>query len=331
VASTYSGAPKSAARDAFLARFGQRPIDLPIVGGPGATVIKVVITVRRLLLQHGLPGSDGSFNSIPHPIAGRSLIQTACYPRYLMRWPFGLGRRPLVVSLQSDRCGATMGDKSTTDQHRRVLIADPQPIFRLGFMALVASAHPKWDVAESATLDDHRTQLVSGIFDLLVLEGSLLGGEFMHDAPIRGRVNLAAGIVAVTQPGDSIGALGCLAAGAHATISRTDSAIRMLSTIETVSVSREKHPVPPIADPASANTSPAETTEILNLTNRQIDVLRLLALGSSNKVIARDLGLSVSTVKVHLNTVFRALGARNRVEAVVRARPFQARMLRDVQ
>lgn len=55
-------------------------------------------------------------------------------------------------------------------------------------------------------------------------------------------------------------------------------------------------------------------------------MLRLLATGQSNKVIARDLGLSVSTVKVHLNTVFRALGARNRVEAVVRARPLQDRM-----
>jgi DNA-binding NarL/FixJ family response regulator len=60
------------------------------------------------------------------------------------------------------------------------------------------------------------------------------------------------------------------------------------------------------------------------LTSRQLDVLRLLAKGQTNKVIARDLGLSVSTVKVHLNTVFRALGATNRVEAVVRARPLQA-------
>ena len=70
----------------------------------------------------------------------------------------------------------------------------------------------------------------------------------------------------------------------------------------------------------------ADYKENLNLTPRQFDVLRLLAKGQSNKVIARDLGLSVSTVKAHLNTVFKALGARNRLEAVVRARPFQARM-----
>ena len=70
----------------------------------------------------------------------------------------------------------------------------------------------------------------------------------------------------------------------------------------------------------------ATPAELANLTARQFDVLRLLAKGQSNKVIARDLGVSVSTVKVHLNTVFRILGARNRVEAVILARPFQDRM-----
>ena len=50
---------------------------------------------------------------------------------------------------------------------------------------------------------------------------------------------------------------------------------------------------------------------------RQADVLRLLALGKPNKVIARELDISEATVKVHLLAVFRALGARNRTEAVV--------------
>jgi DNA-binding NarL/FixJ family response regulator len=95
----------------------------------------------------------------------------------------------------------------------------------------------------------------------------------------------------------------------------------MLATINTAMLRRQ----PPTAPGPPA--SHLETSEALNLTSRQMDVLRLLAKGQSNKVIARDLGLSVSTVKVHLNTVFRALGASNRVEAVVRARPFHARMI----
>ena len=57
----------------------------------------------------------------------------------------------------------------------------------------------------------------------------------------------------------------------------------------------------------------------IDLTSRQWDVLRLLAQGKSNKVIARELGITEGTVKVHLLAVFRALDVRNRTAAVVAA------------
>jgi DNA-binding NarL/FixJ family response regulator len=58
------------------------------------------------------------------------------------------------------------------------------------------------------------------------------------------------------------------------------------------------------------------------LTARQLDVLRLLALGKPNKVIARELGVTEGTVKVHLLAVFRALDVRNRTAAVLAAQRF---------
>ena len=202
-----------------------------------------------------------------------------------------------------------------------VLIADPQPVFRLGLVALLASAHADWDVAESDTLEHHRPRLQAPAIDLLILQARLLGVELAGSMPGRLAVNLARNVIAVTEPGDTVGALGCLAAGAHATISRSDPTSRMLATIDAAMMRR---PQPVVS---YSQGYPEGTSDILNLTSRQMDVLRLLAKGQSNKVIARDLGLSVSTVKVHLNTVFRALGATNRVEAVVRARPFHARMM----
>ena len=48
-------------------------------------------------------------------------------------------------------------------------------------------------------------------------------------------------------------------------------------------------------------------------------MLRLLAQGYPNKLIARDLGLSEGTVKVHLLAIYRVLNARNRTAAVVAA------------
>ncbi|HMN20150.1 MAG TPA: response regulator transcription factor [Ottowia sp.] len=69
------------------------------------------------------------------------------------------------------------------------------------------------------------------------------------------------------------------------------------------------------------------------LTERQIDVLRLLSQGQPNKVIGRSLGISEGTVKIHLAAIFRALNARNRTEAVMTARALvdgQARPSRAV-
>lgn len=55
------------------------------------------------------------------------------------------------------------------------------------------------------------------------------------------------------------------------------------------------------------------------LTDRQIDVLKLLAKGRPNKLIARELQISEGTVKIHLAAIFRALHVRNRLEALVAA------------
>jgi DNA-binding NarL/FixJ family response regulator len=56
------------------------------------------------------------------------------------------------------------------------------------------------------------------------------------------------------------------------------------------------------------------------LTTRQVDVLKLIAGGQSNKEIARDLDLSPATIKAHTAAALAALGAGNRAEAVFKAR-----------
>lgn len=221
-----------------------------------------------------------------------------------------------------------MYDGMTSDGSRRVLVADPQPIFRLGLVALLESAYPDWDIVESDTLAEHRAKLQDGSIDLLIVDSGLLGREVAQGLPVGGGMNMWVDIIAVTEAGDTIGALGCLGAGAHATISRFDPTSRILTTIESLAAPHRGKAITRTAPNAAAEPSAEipDTSRLVNLTARQFDVLRLLAKGQSNKVIARDLGLSVSTVKVHLNVVFRALGARNRLEAVVRASPFQNRM-----
>ncbi len=210
------------------------------------------------------------------------------------------------------------------DRQIRVLIVDGQPLFRLGLLNFLESAYPHWDIAESDSLQNSRGLLWEGAMDLLFIDSYLLGQEALQGRTSPNCLSLVSRIVAITPTNDPIVTTGCLGAGARVAFARTDQPSRILAAVDIVAARFDREPASNVS--ANLTSGPAAEAEILNLSARQVDVLRLLATGQSNKVIARDLGLSVSTVKVHLNTVFRALGARNRVEAVVRARPYQDRM-----
>lgn len=78
--------------------------------------------------------------------------------------------------------------------------------------------------------------------------------------------------------------------------------------------------VPPvlISNPPINNLS-TKSTGLKTLTNRQSQVLDLIAQGKSNKQIAYDMGVSESTVKLHINALLRSLHVSNRTQAVVTA------------
>ena len=64
-------------------------------------------------------------------------------------------------------------------------------------------------------------------------------------------------------------------------------------------------------------TASDEATPFEDLTPRETEILALLAEGQSNKVIARNLGISDGTVKLHVKSILRKLGVHSRVEAAV--------------
>ena len=66
--------------------------------------------------------------------------------------------------------------------------------------------------------------------------------------------------------------------------------------------------------------SPYPSALIEPLTERELEVLRLIAEGLTNRQIAERLSVVVGTVKAHNNSIYGKLGARNRVQALARGR-----------
>ena len=78
--------------------------------------------------------------------------------------------------------------------------------------------------------------------------------------------------------------------------------------------------------PSKTATTPPERPEVnasagvpadIGLTERQAQILMLLVQGKPNKLISRELGLSESTVKVHISAILKALHVSNRTQAVI--------------
>ena len=104
-----------------------------------------------------------------------------------------------------------------------------------------------------------------------------------------------------------------LAAGAQGYIAKTSTPAELLDAVRTVlaggsSVTRDfARDVPMIGGIPG---------DVLGLTQRQADVLRLLVQGKPNKTICRDLRLSEGTVKVHVSAILKALNVRSRAQAI---------------
>ena len=76
----------------------------------------------------------------------------------------------------------------------------------------------------------------------------------------------------------------------------------------------------PLPDPAAALPTGPQTGATGNLTQRERQVLALLADGLSNRRIAQDLFISEKTVSVHISHILAKLGVTNRTEAAAAAR-----------
>jgi DNA-binding NarL/FixJ family response regulator len=128
-------------------------------------------------------------------------------------------------------------------------------------------------------------------------------------------------LLLMTEPTDEI--LEALQLGARGVLDRSADATRLVSAIKQT-VAGEITLTPKLAtrlvgEYAAVVSGRRTNTRVTHLSDREIEVLSLLAHGRTNQEIADALCLSVHTVRAHLRGVMQKLGVRNRVEAAAYA------------
>ena len=199
-----------------------------------------------------------------------------------------------------------------------LVVSEHLALVRDGLTALLAGAWTHGGVRSGATMEATTALLAEDPDCVLLIDLQQLGTAWPAGLAGVRRQFPSVRIVVLAEQETRDGILGCLAAGAHGYIAKSASFADLLRAVEAVRGGGVH--VPASLVPAGAGVPmAAPPVRVDLLTGRQRDVLMLMAEGRSTKDIARTLDLAVSTIKVHLAGVYRAVGARNRVEALCRA------------
>jgi len=191
----------------------------------------------------------------------------------------------------------------------RILTVDDHPLLRSGIAALVNAEADMKLVAEASNGQEaidlfrlHRPDVTLMDIQMPKMNGAEaiteIKSEF-HDARI---------IVLTTYRGDAQ-ILRALKAGARAYLLKGQVHRELLDMIRAVHAGQKRIPPDIAAELAEHATDDA-------LSKREIDVLRLVASGNSNKLIADQLSIGEATVKGHVANILSKLGANDRTHAV---------------
>jgi NarL family two-component system response regulator LiaR len=158
-----------------------------------------------------------------------------------------------------------------------------------------------------ARLDEWNPQIV--IADLLMpggIDGIETTRRIREHAP-------SVQVIALTASTDEARMVGVLRAGATGYVRKDADPEVLLAAVRAVAAGRS------YIDPSAAARMVEAAAQFEDLTGRELDVMRQLSQGHSNKEIANALFISEETVKTHVSSVLAKLNAGNRAQAIVQA------------
>ena len=207
----------------------------------------------------------------------------------------------------------------------KVLVVDDHPVVRDGLATLLRQLGPDTvvleagDTAEALALVAQHDDL-----DIVVLDIVLPGLDGLDAIAEFGRARPELPVIVLSSSEDAQTARRALAHGALGYVPKSASRHTLLSAVQLVMSGEIYVPALILSEVLSPPTAPdwrlGGQTGAPALTDRQIEVLRLVAEGRTNLTIAVELGLSEKTVKAHVTAIFKAMNVINRTQAAALAR-----------
>ncbi|MGA7918588.1 MAG: response regulator transcription factor [Candidatus Acidiferrales bacterium] len=191
----------------------------------------------------------------------------------------------------------------------RIALVDDHPLLRQGLAALVADQSDMKLVSEASNGLEAIDQFRVNRPDIVLMDLQMPGMNGIDAMiAIRSEFPEARFIVLTTYTGD-VQIVRALKAGARAYLLKSLLHRELLETIRTVYAGHKRIP-PEVAAKLADHAADDE------LTPREIEVLRLIATGNANKLVADQLSITEETVKAHVKNILSKLDANDRTHAV---------------
>ncbi|AGS35910.1 hypothetical protein B841_12190 [Corynebacterium maris DSM 45190] len=205
----------------------------------------------------------------------------------------------------------------------RVLLADDHEIVRLGLRAVLEEAEDIMVVGEVATAEAAISAAQAGGIDVILMdlrfgagvEGTKVTTGAEATAAIKAAMDNPPKVLVVTNYDTDADILGAIEAGAVGYLLKDSPPSELLAAVRSTAEG-DSALSPVVADRLMTRVR----TPRMSLTPRELEVLQLVASGSSNREIGQELMLSEATVKSHLVHIYDKLGVRSRTSAVAAAR-----------
>jgi len=198
----------------------------------------------------------------------------------------------------------------------RVLIVADSAVVRAGLDSLVSSSQSFVVAGSVSTTEDLAGQIAERQPDLVLADWSNSGGRSLP-AFLDVESEITIPIVVVADDLETEWVPERLRAGVRAVLPREAEPAQILSAMESVASGLVVlHPLSLAQMLAALRAGPHALPSLQPLTERELEVLEMLAQGLGNKAIAWKLGISEHTVKYHVASLFDKLNAGSRAEAV---------------
>ncbi len=201
----------------------------------------------------------------------------------------------------------------------RVLVIDDHPLFRKGVCQLLALESGYTIVGEAASGMEGVDLAKAHDPDLILLDLNMKGMNGLETLRALRDMEIDARIIILTVSNAPDDLIAAIRAGADGYLLKDNDPADILKLI-THAMTGQTAISPELTSllaTALRQESVVENRSHANLTEREMAILKCLAVGKSNKVIARDLDIMESTVKVHIRNLLKKLKFRSRVEAAV--------------